>query len=99
MKQLHATCRIEKATKTPAIFYWHEFRDTRNQLNRALTCYTQQEQHSGASYDYYRAETRPAKSEEERCACLWLVAQYAQIVGKYDNEQLVIRARLPRAVS
>lgn len=98
MKQLLATCRIEKATKRPAIFYWHEFRDSFNRLNNVLTCYTQQEQHSDASLEYYRADTRPAKTEEERNACQCLIAQYAQIVGRYDNKQLVIRDRFPNVI-
>lgn len=88
MENLYAVCKIEKATMKPAIFYWEN--------NRELTCYTQNEGHSSAALEYYRADTRPAKTEEEKCACLWLIAQYAQIVARYDNEQLIIRSRLTR---
>lgn len=86
METLKAVCRIERATMRPAIFY-REGGD--------ITVYTQQEGHSNAALEYYRADTRPAKSEEEKCAYLWLIAQYAQIVGKYDTQRLVVGSRLP----
>ena len=89
MKNLNAVCRIEKATMRPAIFYRNEFKNP-----YGLSCYTQEEGHSDAGMEYYRTNTRPAKTEEEKNACLWLVAKYAQIVGRYDNEQLIIRSRL-----
>lgn len=88
MDKLKAVCRIERATMRPAIFY----RETAEGNNADLTVYTQQEGHSNAALEYYRTDTRPAKTEEEKCACLWLIAQYAQIVGKYDNQQLVKRS-------
>jgi len=90
MEALNVVCRIEKQTKRPAIFYW-------NECKRTLTCYTREEQHSEACYDYYRANTKPAKSEEDQAACASLFAHYTAYSAKYSEEKLVLRKRLQRS--
>lgn len=83
---LYATVRIEKLTGKPAIFY-------RNDCKGTLSCYTQEEQHSDAGLAYYRNNTRPARTDEERAQCDALAARYACLCERF-GERLEIRARL-----
>ena len=92
LKPLRVVCRIEKATKKPAIFYRNP--DKFDCLSHALSCYTREEQHSDASIDYYRANTRPAKTAEEQAMCEALSVHYANYCLKYGGERLIIGSRL-----
>lgn len=85
---MKATCRIEKQTKRPAIFFYDEF--------GILSTYTREEMHGTACVEYYRENTRLAHNFEESSACVNLMQHYEIHCAKF-NEQITWVRRLHRA--
>ena len=62
--QISAVVRIEKDTGAPLIVFG------------ADGCYAHIGQHSSIAREYYRQDTRPARTPEERAACAALVREW-----------------------
>jgi len=86
MTKLHAVVRIDKKTKRAILFYRCD--------NNDLECYTLEEQHSGASQQYYNDDTRPAGSPNERVQCFELARHYGHRLQRYDDIELEVGQRL-----
>ena len=90
MNIIRAVCRIEKATKKPAIFYWNS-----DGIVDWMECYTFSEQHGEVAWKYYRHSTRLPINKEEEEAITRLIKHYALICSRH-REMLVIGKRLTR---
>ena len=78
-----ATCRIEKQTKKPAIFFYDP--------DDGLSVYTREEMHGTASIEYYRENTRLARNFGESSACVRLMQHYEALCAQYDKQITYVR--------
>ena len=81
---MKATCRIEKQTKKPAIFFYDP--------DDGLSVYTREEMHGTASIEYYRENTRLARNFGESSACVRLMRHYADYLKQFDKQITYVRS-------
>ena len=97
MQNFSAIIRMCKISNEPIVFFPDEL-----ERDGCIVCYQHIGQHSSASYDYYRADTKPINkfnplSQDQQAAVDALIREVTQIYEQGDDAvKLVWKKRITR---